>query len=74
MLGRANGFTAFDDTWMHAFGWLFGWVGDPALGEEAQSLTRRLTSATKLEKPDRVRGVARFLTGPSSASSGVCRE
>lgn len=45
MLGWTNNYTAFDDNRFSGFGFLLGWVGDSALGEEAQELAHDITGA-----------------------------
>src|SRR5690606_11339709 len=45
MVGWCNGFSAFDDERLYGFGWMLGWTGEPALGEEMQSLAHRVTGA-----------------------------
>ncbi|WP_404362880.1 lipid A-modifier LpxR family protein [Marinobacter sp.] len=49
MLGWGNSFYGFNDSEFWGVQWLFGWVGEPALGEEGQSTIHNLLGS---ENPD----------------------
>lgn len=46
MMGWSNSYAAFDDERFIGFGMMLGWVGEEALGEEAQKAAHEITGAT----------------------------